>query len=542
MRHVGPLLVFCCVAFAPVAQERSLLEMAGDAGAATPVVERWLEVAKPVDSNRQRFAKFGASLAIDGDTAVVGAPGAGPSGAGVAFVFVKPSSGWATATETARLTASDGITSDSLGISVAIDGDTVVAGTLRIGSGGGAVYVFEKPATGWADATETAKLTRSVPATSGSFGLGLAIDGDTVVVGDRWTESPQSATETALRVFEKPASGWANASEVATLTASSGGVVNGDVGISGDTIVSGTFVFERPATGWVSGTETSILQNSDPTTAGVGPTAICGDTVVMLAAGRKPFGGQSPSGAIYVFEKPFPGVATPIAKLTISNPPTFSPPAFGLASDSPVGFRGDIIVAGTPSHGFPSQFRGTGVAYLYRKPPGGWVDATETTRLAASDGQRGDDFGSSVAVDGSTVIVGTDVASSVAFESGAAYVFSIPSSSPGCGLDPLRLAGSTRIGRRLNALLQCSGGTAGTVGILLGVPAPKPLGWSLAPCGDSATCLLACSPLFVLPGPGERITWEKEPALVGLEVCVQGLCSEAQCLRVTESVTFSLSG
>src|SRR4029077_13744406 len=77
--------------------------------------------------------QFGASVSISGNTIVVGAPQnydvCAPNGAGAAYVFVEPAAGWSgTLTEPAKLTASDGVTGDALGNSVAIAGSTVVAG------------------------------------------------------------------------------------------------------------------------------------------------------------------------------------------------------------------------------------------------------------------------------------------------------------------------------------------------------------------------------------------------------------------------------
>ena len=72
-------------------------------------------------------------MAISGDTIVAGAYQATIGhnySQGAAYVFVKPAGGWANMTQTAKLTASDGAYADQLGISVAHCGDTVVAGAL----------------------------------------------------------------------------------------------------------------------------------------------------------------------------------------------------------------------------------------------------------------------------------------------------------------------------------------------------------------------------------------------------------------------------
>ena len=151
---------------------------------------------------------------MDGDTVVVAAYG-DDNYKGSAYLFTKPASGdWATATETAKLTASDRANYDWFGRSVAVDGDTVVVGvTFADGNStsSGETYLFTKPATGWSNATETAKLTASDGATADYFGDSVAIDGDTVVVGawgddnfkgsayvyeiSAWTAIPDSAAD-----------------------------------------------------------------------------------------------------------------------------------------------------------------------------------------------------------------------------------------------------------------------------------------------------------------------------------------------------------
>jgi hypothetical protein len=86
----------------------------------------------------------------------------------------------------AKLTASDGEFGDAFGAAVAISGNTVVVGApASIGTNvyEGAVYVFTKPGSGWANMTQVAKLTPSNAQWSDTFGLSVAISGNTVVVG-----------------------------------------------------------------------------------------------------------------------------------------------------------------------------------------------------------------------------------------------------------------------------------------------------------------------------------------------------------------------
>ncbi|GIW41370.1 MAG: hypothetical protein KatS3mg076_1947 [Candidatus Binatia bacterium] len=174
------------------------LELAGatlaievdDAGAEYPVtIDPFVRQAELTASDGAAGDFFGYSVALDGDTMVVGARfddiGANTH-QGSAYVFVKPGTGWVDMTETAKLTASDGAAGDEFGRSVAISGDTAVVGA----PGKGSAYVFVEPATGWAgNLTETAKLTAS----DGVGGFSVAIDSDTVVVGAPGYESGGSA-------------------------------------------------------------------------------------------------------------------------------------------------------------------------------------------------------------------------------------------------------------------------------------------------------------------------------------------------------------
>jgi hypothetical protein len=188
---------------------------------------------------------LGTSVAVTGSTIVVGAPYHTVSGhieAGAVYVFSKPISGdWENATQTAELTASDGIEDDYLGTSVAVSGSTIVAGAPNHGGQAGTVYVFSEPASGgWKNATQTAKLTATGGAAPDQLGHSVAVSGPTIVAGAPGETSYQGA----VYVFTKPASGsWENATQSAELTASDPGtatdVLGNSVAVSGSTIVAG---------------------------------------------------------------------------------------------------------------------------------------------------------------------------------------------------------------------------------------------------------------------------------------------------------------
>ncbi len=100
--------------------------------------------------------QYGKAVAIDGDTAVVGAPFANVGGhadQGAVYVYTLDDDTWV---QSAKLTADDGAANDLLGWSVAIDGDTIVAGAIGYNNSSGLVYTFAR--TGDADRNQTGRL------------------------------------------------------------------------------------------------------------------------------------------------------------------------------------------------------------------------------------------------------------------------------------------------------------------------------------------------------------------------------------------------
>ena len=192
------------------------------------------ESAKLTASDPGYLNQFGGSVAISGDTAIVGADNDNDFGA--AYVFVKPAGGWSGAlNENVKLTASDAEKFKWFGDSVAISGDTAIVGAGD-GFKSGSAYVFVKPAGGWSGAlNETAKLTASDADNFYAFGQSVAVSGDTVIVG-------AANDSVSAYVFVKPAGGWNNMTQTAKLTASDASI--GDffgraVAISGDTAIVG---------------------------------------------------------------------------------------------------------------------------------------------------------------------------------------------------------------------------------------------------------------------------------------------------------------
>lgn len=144
----------------------------------------WTQVQKLTADDGAIFDNFGQSIAIDSNVLVIGANGAtiGDQGAqGAAYVFVNDGSSW---TQVQKLIADDGDTVDNFGVSAAIGLDTIFIGSPYAAVNGhanqGAVYVFETSASGW---TQVDKLTASDGAANDSFGMSMSLDGSTLVIG-----------------------------------------------------------------------------------------------------------------------------------------------------------------------------------------------------------------------------------------------------------------------------------------------------------------------------------------------------------------------
>ncbi len=193
-----------------------------------------LSAALPIAQEAKLSASAGApndwsgyAVSISGDTLVVGAPHASVYGivdGGAAYVFTESGSAWA---QTAELTASYGRTGDEFGFSVAISGNTIVVGAphagVRRAIDEGEAYVFTEYGSTWFSTTETARLTASDGARGSQFGASVSISGNTVVVGAPDATVGGNVEQGAAYVFTEPGSGWAfNMTETAELTASDG--------------------------------------------------------------------------------------------------------------------------------------------------------------------------------------------------------------------------------------------------------------------------------------------------------------------------------
>ena len=396
----------------------------------------WSQQAYLKASNTGDFDRFGRSVAISGDTVVVGAAGEDSGAVGVdgdqsdnstldggaAYVFVRSGMSWS---QQAYLKASNTQALDVFGGSVAVSGDTIVVGAFgerssSIGVDGdqsdnsafrsGAAYVFVRSGMSW---SQQAYLKASNTGQGDEFGSSVAASGDTIVVGAFREDSnsvgidgDQSGNSASLSgaayVFVRSGTSW---SQQAYLKASNTGEFDGfgeSVAVSGDTIVVGAR-FEDSRSVGVDGdqSDNSLLS----------------------------------SGAAYVFVRS--GMSwSQQAYLKASN--TQAGDFFGLS----VAASGDTIVVGasfedSSSVGvdgdqFDNSALSSGAAYVFVRSGTSW---SQQVYLKASNAGANDEFGRSVAASDGSVIVGAlgeasdatgvngDGSNNTAAGAGAAYIF-----------------------------------------------------------------------------------------------------------------------
>ncbi len=182
----------------------------------------WSESQKLTASDGGLFDNFGASVALDGSTLVVGANGAtvgGNAAQGAVYVFTESNGTW---TQTQKLTANDGAAYDNFGLSVTLKGSTILVGSPQAAIGGhagqGALYVFAESNGTW---TQVQKLTASDGAANSNFGSAVALNGSTALISADGSTVGGNTYQGKAYLFMESGGNW---SQSDTFIASDGAV------------------------------------------------------------------------------------------------------------------------------------------------------------------------------------------------------------------------------------------------------------------------------------------------------------------------------
>lgn len=287
-------------------------EFGTNAGAAYVFVRTagiWAQQAKLTANDASLGVIFGNSVSISGDTAVIGSYRDDDAGtdSGSAYIFQRTGSVW---TQQAKLTASDAAVGDFFGISVAISGNTVVIGAQHdddAGSNSGSAYVFTRTGTLWA---QQAKLTANDASLGVIFGNSVSISGDTIIVGC-YRDDDAGTDSGSAYIFQHAVGVWSQQAKLTANDAAVGDIFGISVAISGDTVVIGAsgddddgldsgsaYIFQRMEGVWSQEAKLSTISATDEQYFG-NHVSMYGDIVSISAAPADSFlfGG----GSAYLF-------------------------------------------------------------------------------------------------------------------------------------------------------------------------------------------------------------------------------------------------
>lgn len=348
-------------------------------------------------SNTDASDNFGHAVAVAGEWLVVGAPGEDgavntASASGAAYVFRRVGGIWQQAD---LLRASNADAGDQFGYAVAVSEDRIVVGAPNEDSAGanpsdnsaanaGAAYVFEWSGVSW---QQSAILKASNAGAGDSFGMAVAISGDTVAVG-----APTEDSAGVAYVFVRDRYGWVQEARLLASNADAGDLFGNTLALEGDSLA----------------------------------VAAPHEASRAVADGGSPQDNQAQrAGAVYVFERGTGGWSE-VAFLKAHNADAGDRFGFALA------LNGGVLAVGAPyessasaAHPEDDSLSAAGAVYIFAAPD--WVLADY---VKANTVDAGDRFGQSLGLDWTTLVVG------VPFEDG---------NSRGIGGDPTSNA-ATRSG------------------------------------------------------------------------------------------------
>jgi hypothetical protein len=275
----------------------------------------WSQQAELTPSDSAREESFGYSVALSGDTALIGAPGKAVGGNwsfGAAYVFTGSGASWS---QLAELTASDQAAGDSFGDSVALSAGTALVGangtTVGGQDGAGTAYVFGGSRASW---SQLAELSDPAPAAYDHFGSSVALSGGTALIGAYQKTVGGQSQAGAAYIFTGSGASWSQQAELSDLSPAADDWFGSSVALSGDTALVGTphkgdgqgsfgaaYVFTRSGTTWSQQAKLTASDAGTPDELGDSVT-LSGDTA-LVGAYQKTVGGQASAGAAYVFTR-----------------------------------------------------------------------------------------------------------------------------------------------------------------------------------------------------------------------------------------------
>lgn len=355
-----------------------------------------------VDDRSNKYG-FGTSVATSGDTVVVGATKFDSNGtkvkSGSAFVFVKSDSFW---NQQAMLLPHDGADDDRFGSSVGIYGDTAVVGAWGTNNDQGSAYVFVREGSVW---SQQAKLLPGKRSDKARFGWSAGIFADSVVVGERDTYGGKGRAY----VFTRSGLSWMLQASLEPTAPSYGEVKFGySVAINRNTVIVGAqrddidrdredsgsaYVFVRSGLQWTL--QAKLFADDASAGASFGySVSLLDNTAIIGTWGDSSIGEES--GSAYIFARTGRNAWTQLSKLLPAGGKPFDHFGRSVAISKQAAFVGADLV--------DDKGEDSGSLFVFARRGDAW---TQLAKLLPS-GRIGDRCGWSVAAANETVVTGCE--------------------------------------------------------------------------------------------------------------------------------------
>ncbi len=392
------------------------------------------EISKVLASDSEIEDRFGNSVSIYGDYAIVGAylEDTGTNNAGAAYIFKKDASGnWL---EVQKIQASDKQNGDFFGWSVSMYGNYVIVGAPQEDTGfddKGAAYIFKKDASGnW---IEEQKIQSSNGGYKERFGTSVSIYWNYAIIGAPNEIKNFELLEGSAYIFEKDFSGnWTQKQKIQASDKQNEDLFGSSVSISlnyaivgadqedtGGTNAGAAYIFKKNNSGnWI---ETQKIQASDKEEEDhFGKSVAIGGTHLIVGAYLEDTGGVG-AGAAYIFKFDGSGSWIEEQKIQASDKDVYD--RFGFS----VSISNDYTIVGAPYEDTGGNHAGAAYVFQYDCSSGNWA---EVQKIQASDKQEDDRFGFSVSINKNDAMVGAHWEDTGGDKAGAIYIFDKPCIAP----------------------------------------------------------------------------------------------------------------
>ncbi len=388
----------------------------------------WVETSGLVPDDASADDQFGQSVSIYGDTAIIGAPlrDASGSNSGKAYIYRLTNGTW---NLEQPLIAPDASGGDIFGGTVAIYGDTAIVGAPSndaSGTNSGKVYIYTRSGSTW---SLQQGLTAPDPSANDGFGSSLAIYEDTIIVGTPQKDA-SGANSGKVYIYKRTLGSWNLEQAIISPDASILDFFGISVAIYGDTAIfgalfedaSGTdsgkvYIYKRTLGFW-NLEQPLIAPDASGGDIFGGTVAIYGDTAIV-GAPSKDVSGIIDSGKVYIYKRTlgFWNLEQPLIAPDASGGDSFG---------QKVAIYGDRVIIGAP----PKDVSGiidAGKVYIYKRILGLW---NLEQQLVESSSTEEDRFGSSVSIYDNTLIVGSPFIDASGANSGKAYIYTFEQLEP----------------------------------------------------------------------------------------------------------------